>query len=128
MKHSIKFAAAASFAIALLGAGSTFAHHSFAMFDSTKNLTLTGTVKEMQWANPHIWIQLMVKDPATGREVEWSIEGNSPNGLARNGWKRNSVKPGDKAVIVVHPLKDGGPGGSMVTVTIDGVRVGNAPD
>ena len=99
------------------------AHHSFAMFDSQKNLTLDGTIKEFQWTNPHSWIQIVVKD-SSGKAVEWSIEGGSPNGLARQGWTRNSLKPGDKAVVVTHPLKDGTAGGSLVSVTVNGVAVG----
>lgn len=100
------------------------AHHSFAMFDNQKDLTLEGTVREFQWTNPHSWIQVMVKDES-GKEVEWSIEGGSPNSLSRNGWKRDSLKPGDKVVVVTHPLKDGSPGGSLVSVSVNGERVGN---
>jgi len=70
-------------------------------------------------------VQIVVKDPS-GKEVEWSIEGGSPNGLSRNGWKRTSLKPGDKAIVVIHPLKDGTNGGSLVTVTVNGVQIGNA--
>ena len=101
------------------------AHHSFAMFDNAKNTTLEGTIKEFQWTNPHSWIQIMVKD-ASGKEVEWSIEGGSPNGLSRGGWKRTSLKPGDKATVVIHPLKDGTNGGSLVTVTVNGQQIGGA--
>ena len=99
------------------------AHHSFAMFDNQKNVTLEGSIKEFQWTNPHAWIQIMVKD-ASGKEVEWSIEGGSPNGLARAGWKRTSIKTGDKATVVIHPLKDGTNGGSLVTVSVNGQKVG----
>jgi hypothetical protein len=109
-----------------LGAVPAFAHHSFAMFDSTKNMTLDGTIKDFQWTNPHSWVQIVVKDPATGKDVEWSIEGGSPNGLARQGWKRTSLKPGDKAQVVIHPLKDGTAGGSLVTVSVGGVKIGEA--
>jgi hypothetical protein len=115
----------AGIAAVLLAAAPAFAHHSFAMFDNQKNLTLDGTIKEFQWTNPHSWVQIVVKDPS-GKEVEWSIEGGSPNGLSRNGWKRTSLKPGDKAIVVIHPLKDGTNGGSLVTVTVNGVQIGNA--
>ena len=100
------------------------AHHSFAMFDNKVDKELVGTVKELQWTNPHIWIQVMVKDPATGADVEWSIEGGSPNNLARNGWSRNVMKAGDQIVIVIHPLKNGDTGGSLVKVTINGQPIG----
>ena len=100
------------------------AHHSFAMFDSAKELTLVGTVKEFQWTNPHSWIQLNVPD-AGGKVTEWSIEGGSPNGLARRGWKSTSLKPGDKVTIKTHPMKDGSAGGSLMTVTMaDGKVLG----
>jgi Family of unknown function (DUF6152) len=99
------------------------AHHSFSMFDNETNVTLEGTIKEFQWTNPHTWTQVLVKD-AAGKVVEWSIEGGSPNSLSRSGWKRTSIKPGDKAVLVIHPLKDGSPGGSLVTISVNGERVG----
>ena len=99
------------------------AHHSFAMFDNEKELTLEGTIKEFQWTNPHTWTQVLVKD-ASGKEVEWSIEGGSPNSLSRAGWKRTSIKPGDKATLVIHPLKNGSPGGSLMRITVNGQLVG----
>ena len=105
-------------------ASPVMAHHSFAMFDNKKEVTLDGTVKEFQWTNPHSWVQLIAKDPATGKDVEWSIEAGSPNGLARQGWSRHSAKPGDKASIVIHPLKDGSAGGSLVSLTVNGAKVG----
>jgi len=124
MQVSKKMLALAGFAAVALAAAPAFAHHSFAMFDNTKNVTLEGTVKEFQWTNPHSWIQIVAKD-ASGKDVEYSIEGGSPNGLARSGWKRTSLKPGDKAVLVMHPLKDGTAGGSLVTVSVGGVQIGN---
>ena len=124
MQVSKKMLALAGFAAVALAAAPAFAHHSFAMFDNTKNVTLEGTIKEFQWTNPHSWVQIVVKD-ASGKDVEWSIEGGSPNGLARQGWKRTSLKPGDKAVLVMHPLKDGTAGGSLVTVSVGGVQIGN---
>jgi hypothetical protein len=100
------------------------AHHSFNMFDDKKEIVLKGEVKEFQWSNPHTWIQLNVTDSA-GKVVEWSIEGGSPNLLGRQGWKRNSLKPGDKLEVTVHPLRDGQPGGSfMRAVRPDGTRLG----
>lgn len=104
-------------------AAPAFAHHSFAMFDNQKSVTLEGTVKEFQWTNPHSWVQLVVSDPKTGKDVEWSIEGGALNLLARQGWTRNSLKPGDKATIVVHPLKDGTAGGSLVSASVNGADI-----
>jgi hypothetical protein len=108
----------------LLTAPVLFAHHSFAMFDNLKTVTIEGTVKEFQWTNPHAWVQVLVKDAATGKEVEWSVEAGSPNGLVRQGWSRRSAKAGDISVIKIHPLKNGEPGGSLVSMTINGEMVG----
>jgi Family of unknown function (DUF6152) len=100
------------------------AHHSFSMFDSEKEVVLKGEVKEFQWSNPHTWIQLNVTD-ASGKVVEWSIEGGSPNLVGRQGWKRNTFKPGDKVEITVHPMRDGQPGGSFMRAVLpDGRRLG----
>lgn len=100
------------------------AHHSFSMFDDKKELVLKGVVKEFQWSNPHTWIQLNVTD-ASGKVVEWSIEGGSPNLVGRQGWKRNTFKPGDEVEITVHPLRDGQPGGSFMRAVLpDGSRLG----
>lgn len=97
--------------IAVLAAGLGFfrpaeAHHSFAMFDREKTVTISGTVKDYAWTSPHIFIELLVNN---GRRepVVWSIEGNSPSVLARGGWTSNSLKPGDRVSIAIHPSKSG---------------------
>lgn len=100
------------------------AHHSFAMFDAEKSITIAGTVKEFQWMNPHIWIQIMARDAATDREVEWSIEGGSPGSLARKGWKRTSIKPGDRISLTGHPLRNGEYGASLMSASVNGVALG----
>lgn len=98
-------------------------HHSFAMFDKNAEMWLEGTVKELQWTNPHTFIQLMVTpvdesgEPIEGAEpVEWSLEGGSPNILARNGWNRLSVQPGDRVRVLIYPLASGEPGGSFLEI------------
>ena len=91
------------------------AHHTFAMFDAGKTVTLHGIVRELQWNNPHCFIQLLVEEAADSGE--WSIEMGSPMVLARIGWKPNSMKAGDKIAVVVHPMKDGTRGGSYVSAT-----------
>ncbi len=113
---------------ALLAAASVAAHHSPAMFDRGKNITLEGTVKEFQWMSPHCWIQLLVSDGAKpgAAPVEWGIEMDNPLGLSRHGWKPSSLKAGDHVTIVAHPLRDGGHGGEVVSVTrADGTLVGH---
>ena len=110
--------------LAAAGATSAWAHHSFALFDAHKNMTLEGEVKEFQWTNPHTWIQLMVVD-ASGKSVEWSIEGQSAATMSRQGWSRMALKAGDRATVVIHPLKDGTRGGSLVSATVNGLAIGS---
>lgn len=100
------------------------AHHSFAMFDAETTLVLEGTVVEFQWTNPHSWLQVEVTDDA-GETVEWSLEMGSPGGLARSGWRPRTVVPGNQVTVSVHPLRDGEPGGQILTVTLpDGTVMG----
>jgi hypothetical protein len=106
---------AAAIVAAALAAPAT-AHHSFAMFDQSKTLTLKGTVSEFQWTNPHSWIELDVAGgPQNGH---WSIELNSPNNLTRQGWKRATLKPGDVVTVTINPLRDGKKGGLFNTVLL----------
>jgi hypothetical protein len=117
--------AALALAVSALAGGAAVAHHSFAMFDMQKEVTLDGTIKEFRWTNPHSWIVITVKD-AKGVEKDWNLEGLSPGALVRQGWKRSDIKVGDKAVVKANPLRDGSPGGSIVTVTIGGKTVGGS--
>jgi hypothetical protein len=105
----------------LLAAASAVAHHSPAMFDRTKNITVVGNVKEFQWMSPHCWIQLLVPDPEhpDAAPVEWGIEMDNPLGLSRHGWKPGSLKAGDHVTVVAHPLRDGSRGGEVVSVQRD---------
>jgi len=116
----------AAFTFMLVGAlvGPAFAHHSFAMFDYNKETTLVGEVKEFKWANPHIHIYLKAPDSA-GAMAEWEIEGATPDNLRRQGWSKETLKPGDKVTLVIHPLKNGTAGGMFVKGTYaDGKAVG----
>jgi hypothetical protein len=101
---------------AMLTASSALAHHSFAMFDQSKEVPMQGTVKEFRWTNPHVFIQLLVK-AENGSEVEWSIEMTSPEHLARVGWKPGTLKSGDKVTLNIHPMRDGTAGGQYVSGT-----------
>jgi hypothetical protein len=104
---------------------SAVAHHSFAMFDASKTVTLQGTVKEFHWTNPHSWIFLMV-DNAEGQPAEWAIELGSPGGLARQGWVPKTLTPGMNVKVVIRPLKDGKNGGQFLAVTLpDGTQLGD---
>ena len=88
------------------------AHHSAAMFDDAKVVEVTGTVKELQWTNPHVWLQVLVDDK--GKKTEWSLEGGSPNSLSRQGWRATSFKSGDVVTVRFNPMKDGSAGGSFI--------------
>ena len=105
------------------------AHHSFAAFDRTKKIVLVGKVKEFSFTNPHAWIQLEVQD-ANGGNTEWGVECGSPNMMARTGWKKELLKPGDQVAVTVNPLADGRPNGSLVSITLANGAVlgpGDAP-
>ena len=94
-----------------LVAPAAFAHHSFAMYEREKTLTLSGTVKEFSWTSPHVMIQVLANN--RGGLAIWSIEGSSPSVLARGGWTSNVLKPGDRISLGIHPRKDGGAGGQL---------------
>jgi hypothetical protein len=104
---------------ALIGAASSaWAHHSFAMYEPTKTLTLKGTVKTFQWTNPHVVIWIVVQPEDGGAAQEWSIETTSPGVLTRGGWTRQSIKPGDRVSVTFSPLRDGSHGGGLNSVTL----------
>jgi uncharacterized protein DUF6152 len=88
------------------------AHHSFALFDTTKSIDVEGTVKRFDWANPHSWIFLEATGPQNSVE-EWTIELPAAGALAREGWNKNFVKPGERIVVRINPLKNGQKGGSL---------------
>ena len=110
----------------LLGRTATVgAHHSFAMFDTTKPMTITGVVTAFEWTNPHCYIELDVTDPQ-GAVMPWTIELGSTSILQRGGWKFNTIKKGDRVTAVVGPLRSGESGGLLVRVTLpDGRVLGN---
>ena len=110
--------AGALLAGAILLGGSASAHHSFAMFDQNKQVSIAGTVKTFQWTNPHAFIELEAPDGKV-----WSVELNSPNNLVRQGWKRTALKPGDKVTVVLNPLRSGQAGGLFNAVTLPGGQV-----
>ena len=110
-------------ALALSGTVAS-AHHSFAMFDLGRDVTVEAVVKEVQFTNPHVWLQILVKDDK-GMDTEWSIESGAPGMMLRNGWKPSTLKAGDKVTLTLHPLRNGTPGGSLVRVKVpDGRTLG----
>jgi len=98
------------------------AHHSAAGIDRTKSLVVTGTVKEFRWTNPHSWIDLDVTSDK-GVTQTWSVEMTSPAFLLRAGWKRSTIKTGDKVSVTLRPFRNGDPGGLFMSVTLPDGRV-----
>jgi hypothetical protein len=94
------------------------AHHSFAMFDHEKKITISGTLKELEWVNPHCWLHVAVTDVASAKTLEWSFEMGSIGQVAQQGWKIDSVKPGDKITIEAYPMKDGSRGGQYLAAKL----------
>ncbi len=108
------------FATALFSASPTFAHHSFAAYDSDKTLTLTATVETFEWANPHAVLQILTQENGADAQAEWDVETSSPSILQRFGWNRDSIKRGDRVVVVFNPMKDGSKSGRLHTITLLG--------
>ncbi len=100
------------------------AHHSFGMFDMSKEVTITGKVRKFQWTNPHSYIQLVGKD-GSGKDIEYSMEMGAPMYLYARGWRPATLKAGMDIAITYHPLRNGQPGGVVVDVTTpDGKAIG----
>lgn len=112
--------------VAILGTARAYAHHSAAIFDHDKMVTLTGKVREFQWTNPHCFIQVTTAG-ASGAE-EWSVEMGAPLQLYQAGWKPGTLKPGDDVTVVVHPARDGTRAGLFLSATgKDGAALGRKP-
>lgn len=103
-------------ATAFVSMGVATAHHSTAEFDYTKQITINGTVKEVQWTNPHSYIQLLVDGPG-GQKVQWSVEIGSPSLNINLGWRKNSVKRGDEVTMLLSPARNGKPYGTLRVLT-----------
>jgi hypothetical protein len=102
--------------LAAAAAAPALAHHSAAMFDMEKTVSLTGVVKDFQYTNPHSWL-IVVVPGADGKDVEWSFEAEGPSTLLRNGIKKSSLPAGEKVTMRAHPMKDGRPAGSWIDLT-----------
>ena len=101
---------------ALLGA-QAIAHHSFAMFDNSRSITLHGKVTAYQWTNPHAFLDIDAEE-GKGKTKHYTLEMTSPNMLSRGGWSSRTVKPGDVVTAIVSPLNDGQPGGLLLQLTL----------
>jgi hypothetical protein len=109
-------------ALATLWAPMADAHHSFGKFDMAKLTTISGTVREWTWANPHTWLIVVVKR-ANGTTEQWALVGSSPNMMSRWGWNAADIKAGDKVMVDIHPGLDGTPIGSLQTVFLANGKV-----
>ena len=116
---ALKALCTAGFAALLLSSvGPASAHHSTAMFDASRTVILSGTVREFQWTNPHCWIQINAAAADAHAAREWSIELGSPNTISRGGWRRSTLVPGQRVNMVVNPMRDGSAGAALVSVTL----------
>jgi hypothetical protein len=97
------------------------------MFENTKRLTLTGTVRAVEWANPHVWVWVDVDD-GKGGVTPWGFETNAPSELVRFfGWSKNSLTVGDKVIVDYAPLRSGRNGGALRTLTFTDGRTLKTP-
>jgi hypothetical protein len=108
--------------VTLCLAVSAYAHHAAAGIDTSKTVTVEGTVKQFKWANPHSWLEVEVPNGKGGNDI-WNLEMNPPSFLVRAGWKSNTVKTGDKIKFTARPFKNGDPGGIFVNVTLPDGKV-----
>ena len=107
---------AAGLAALGLGAQPALAHHSFAMFDRSKEIDISGTVKDFQYTNPHSWVIVEVPG-ADGQQTEWGFESEGPSTLLQNGIRKSSIQAGDKVTAKAYPMRDGRPAGSLISIT-----------
>lgn len=113
---------------ATLGAAAALAHHSPVMFDQEQQVTLTGTVRQFQWTNPHSYLQLLVKN-GEGQDEEWSLEMGAPVYLYNLGWRPSSIKSGDTLTVTIAPLRKGGKGGLLLKAAgADGQPIGKTAE
>jgi len=103
--------------VTVIMTGSLLAHHSFAVYDHTKTLTLKGTVTRWQWSNPHAYLDIDIRE-ASGTTKHFTLEGTSINMLQRMGWRSNMIKAGDQVTAVAAPLLNGDPGGLLLEITL----------
>ena len=111
-----KLGSAVCVAFALMAPVTALAHHAAAMFETEKTVTVSGTVEEFAYVNPHAWLYVVVTDDK-GEETLWGFEAEGPSALMRAGIKNNALQPGDLVTVTARPLRDGRPAGALVSVT-----------
>jgi hypothetical protein len=114
---------AAMVSVMLSGITVAHAHHSYAMFDTTQQLTIVGTVRTLEWASPHVWLWIEVPD-GKGGSAPYGFETVSPGQLQRDyGWDKNVVHVGDKVTVQYAPLRSGKNGGELEKVTLENGKI-----
>lgn len=103
--------------VCMLSGSVLSAHHSFSAFNMETETTVTGTVRQVDWTNPHIWIWIDVPNEEGGVDT-WGLEGMSPNYLERRGWTRTTLKAGDEITATLRPMRNGENGGMFVRTTL----------
>ncbi|HEY6457687.1 MAG TPA: DUF6152 family protein [Steroidobacteraceae bacterium] len=103
--------------VLLMPLNAATAHHSAAMFDHLKTITLHGTVKNFQFTNPHSWLIVIVTG-ADGNPVEWGFEAEGPSTLLHAGILPKSFRAGDKVTVTANPMRDGRPAGALISVVM----------
>ncbi|MDY6983494.1 MAG: DUF6152 family protein [Pseudomonadota bacterium] len=111
----ILFAALLPFSLLFSSVTPVQAHHSIVEFDYTQAYAVTGRVKELQWTNPHSWVQVLVED-ASGEEIEFGFELGAPVFNIRLGWRKDSIVPGDEVTVVYCPSRNGSPRGTLMFI------------
>ena len=118
--------AATVIAVGMLSIVPLRAHHSFAPYESTLQIKLSGVVTDFRWVNPHVYIEIDAPDATTGEKRHWLVECASTSILNRAGWRFNMIKPGDQITVIVSPLRNGEPGALLKQITLaDGKKYGN---
>ena len=117
MNHQGTVKAVVASAYLLLASAAAWAHHSYAMFDGSKTLTVSGIVGKLDWSNPHVFIWIHVPNPKAPSGYDlYAFSTASTNVLGRNGWSANTLKAGEKISVSYWPLKDGRTGGQLIKV------------
>ena len=112
--------------LGMVGAGNALAHHSFAAeFDADKTIVLSGIVTKVEWTNPHVWVYMNVKDPATGQTANWGVEFGPPHLLQRRGWRRDTLSIGTQVNVDGFLARNGSNRVNAKNVTVAGT--GGAP-
>jgi hypothetical protein len=120
-------AVAAGIVVMILAAVPVLAHHSFsAEFDATKPVNFTGTVTKIEWTNPHSWFYMDVKNPDTGKVENWGFETGNPVALVRQGWTRDTMKPGMVITVEGTRAKDGTTRGNARNILVNGKKLSAA--